>query len=257
MEEFLPHYINFDFDLPKQYHYEFGLFFNLLQWKIDWKDVNYTQAEFNIADVKVDLTRHNGLPSVSFEFPAIKHWEINADQNVNFWFLPDASPVQLILKDFKIDAAASFVLNEKGYLDPMVEHIDINFGQSYLYHNNPITAFIMHQYLMFGIVVIEDSIWFIGTFVLSHMLGPIMDDFLNHYMWKFTFPTMIRGQHSQDEFTLDFHHTQTPFIGEGYIDMYLKGELLYRDNTCDLKPDQLTFLNKDCPKDMPANDLNC
>ena len=29
MEKFLPHYINFDANLPTHYHYDFGVFFNL------------------------------------------------------------------------------------------------------------------------------------------------------------------------------------------------------------------------------------
>lgn len=53
MEQFLPHYINVDLDLPKSYHYEFGLFFNLLQWKIDWTDIEYSNVDLDIADVQI------------------------------------------------------------------------------------------------------------------------------------------------------------------------------------------------------------
>jgi len=38
---------------------------------------------------------------INVKFPAIKHWEIDAVQDINFWFLPDVSEVQLIFKDFK------------------------------------------------------------------------------------------------------------------------------------------------------------
>lgn len=78
------------------------------------------------------------------KFPAIKHWEIDANQDVNFWFLPDYSNVQLIFKDFKFDFESDLVLDEHGYLDPVVYSADIHFGESYLYHDNPITAFVMH-----------------------------------------------------------------------------------------------------------------
>ncbi len=53
MEEFLPHYINVDLDLPQTYHYEFGLFFNLLQWKITWTDIEWSNVDLDIADVKI------------------------------------------------------------------------------------------------------------------------------------------------------------------------------------------------------------
>ena len=103
MEEFLPHYINVDLSLPKTYHYEFALFFNLLQWKITWTDIEYSNVDLDIADVKINLSRNFDKSLVSVKFPAVKHWEIDAHQDVNFWLLPDISEVQLIFKDFKID----------------------------------------------------------------------------------------------------------------------------------------------------------
>ena len=42
MEFFLPHYINVDLNLPTEYHYTFGLFFNLLVWDIHWTHIKYS-----------------------------------------------------------------------------------------------------------------------------------------------------------------------------------------------------------------------
>lgn len=78
MEEFLPHYINVDLDLPKQYHYEFGLFFNLLRWEITWTNIKYSNVDLDIADVKIQLTRSFDKALLSVKFPAVKHWEIDA-----------------------------------------------------------------------------------------------------------------------------------------------------------------------------------
>jgi len=77
MEEFLPHYINVDMKLPQSYHYEFGLFFNLLQWKITWTDIEYSNVDLDIADVEISLTRSFDKSLISVKFPAIKHWEID------------------------------------------------------------------------------------------------------------------------------------------------------------------------------------
>jgi hypothetical protein len=39
----------------------------------------------------------------------------------------------------------------------------------------------MHQFLYMGIVVFENSVRFVGTYVLSEMIGPVMDHILNDY----------------------------------------------------------------------------
>ena len=241
MEEFLPHYINVDLDLPKSYHYEFGLFFNLLQWKIDWTDIEYSNVDLDIADIEIELSRSFDKALMNVKFPAVKHWEIDAAQDVNFWFLPDYSNIQLIFKDFKLDFETDLQLDEHGYLDPIVYSADIHFGESYLYHDNPITAFVMHQFIYFGIVIIENSVYFVGQYIFTNMMGPVMDSFLNHYMFPFAFPTLVRGQNSWDIFTLDFRNTQSPYIGEGWIDFFLSGELLYAGNGCEMAADNLEF----------------
>lgn len=89
----MPHFINVDMKLPQSYHYEFGLFFNLLQWKITWNDIEYSNVDLDIADVEIALTRSFDKSLLSVKFPAIKHWEIDAKQEVNFWILPDFSNV--------------------------------------------------------------------------------------------------------------------------------------------------------------------
>jgi len=55
-----------------------------------------------------------------------------------------------------------------------------------------------------------------------------MDQFLNHYMFEFPYPSIFRGQQTWDGFTLDYRNTRSPFISEkGYIDFFLSGELIY------------------------------
>lgn len=57
----------------------------------------------------------------------------------------------------------------------------IKFGDSYLYHDNAIIAFVMHQFIYFAIVIVENSVYFVGQYIFSNMLGPVMDTFLDHY----------------------------------------------------------------------------
>ena len=85
-------------------------------------------------------------------------------------------------------------MDENGYLDPVVYDADIQFGESYLYHDNPVEAFFMHQIVYFGIVIIENSVYFVGQYIFTNMAGPIIDGYLNHYKMLIpNFPSIVRG----------------------------------------------------------------
>jgi len=84
----------------------------------------------------------------------------------------------------------------------------------------------MHQFVKLSMVIIENAAYFGGGYVFTNMLGPQLDQLFNHYQMWFMMPTMIRGQKAYDSFTFDFRSTQSPFIGPGYIDFYLIGEVI-------------------------------
>ena len=90
-------------------------------------------------------------------------------------------------------------------------------------------------------MIIENSVYFVGQYIFSNMMGPVMDNFLNHYMFPFAFPSMVRGQHTWDMFTLDFRNTQSPYVGDGWIDFFIHGELQYGGQGCDIVADNLQF----------------
>lgn len=120
---------------------------------------------------------------------------------------------------------------------------DIQFGDSYFYHDDQIIAFIMHQFIYFGIVVIENSTYFVGETIFSNMLGPVMDKYLNHYKYDFSFPSLVRGQDTFDYFQLDFRNVRDPALVENRADFFILGEILYNGNGCDLNPgNELPFL---------------
>ena len=96
MKRFLPQYVNTDLNLPTEYHYEFGLFLDILSYEVDWTNITYSEIDLDVADVKLELTRGYDLSLVKFDFPAVKKWEIDAMQTVNSWILPSESRVELI-----------------------------------------------------------------------------------------------------------------------------------------------------------------
>ena len=83
-----------------------------------------------------------------------------------------------------MDFVSDFYINENGYLDPDVRDVDIDFGNTYLYHDNKIVAFFMHQFLYFGILMVQNSVYFLGDFIFNHIGGDILDKAFNDY-WTF------------------------------------------------------------------------
>lgn len=69
-----------------------------------------------------------------------------------------------------------------------------------------------------------------------------MDSFLNHYKLPFSLPTLVRGQDSIDNFELDYRNTQSPFIGEGWVDIFFSGELMYNGEGCNIEPKYMDFM---------------
>ena len=48
MADFLPKYVNTDLNLPTEYHYEFGLFLEILSYEIDWTNITYTKIDLDV-----------------------------------------------------------------------------------------------------------------------------------------------------------------------------------------------------------------
>jgi len=182
---------------------------------------------------------------MEFKFPALKSWEIDADQKVNTWIMPSESHVELIFKDFEFDFKSNFVLDENGYLDPIMTDCDIKFGDSYLYHDNQIIAFAMHQFIYFAIVIVENSVYFVGQYIFSNMMGPVMDTFLDHYRKTLILPSPLAGQTTYDEFKVDYRNVWNPYIGDGYADFFFAGEWLDNEyNGCEhMVADPMEFSN--------------
>ena len=215
---------------PKHFHYEILPKWGVLGWIIDWTDITYSDIDLDVEDVKIELTEGYDFPLMKVDFPAIKDWEIDATQTVNTWILPSTSQVQLMIKDFDIDFQCDFFVDENGFLDPVVYDVDINWGESYLYHDNKIIQFVMHQWLYFGMLMVENSVYFVGDIIFSHIGGPLMDRALNDYMTEVTLASPFAGQAGGATFEFDFRNTLSPEIGYGYIDLYIVGEFLNKPN---------------------------
>ena len=110
LDQFLPHYLTYDFKIDDTMKYDWKMLFGLIDWKFNWKNITYLQPTFDMTDfvVKFDTFLPNvqdGVKMIKLDFPGIKFWEMRANQHTNILFLPQDSRVVLRLKeiDFKMN----------------------------------------------------------------------------------------------------------------------------------------------------------
>lgn len=148
-----------------------------------------------------------------------------------------------MFENFKFDFHTDLKLDKNGYLDPVIYAVDINFGDSFFYHDNEILAFVMHQFILLVIVMIQNVTYFAGETIFSNMMGPILDGWLNHYKYTLPFPSLVRGQDTLDMFTLDYKQVRDPQFHAGAIDFFFTGELLYKGEGCPMEHDWMDFMD--------------
>ena len=93
--------------------------------------------------------------------------------------------MELYLEDVEIKPVVSMDISKKGYLSPTFYDLSINLGESFLYFDNWFVQFLMWQWIEFAFVMIQNSCYFIGTYVLTDMAEPLVDKFLNSYQFPF------------------------------------------------------------------------
>lgn len=119
--------------------------------------------------------------------------------------LPDEEEITVKIKDFDINFHTSFELNEKGFLDPIVYGCEINFGESMITNSNPFMELVYHNFIEFSKVMIENSAWFFGKYMFTHLLGPVLDNFSNHYILPFYYVSELPGhENATEKFHIDF-----------------------------------------------------
>ena len=90
LSKFLPKYLNIDLELPKEFNFGYESKIGL-DWDIQWTDIIYSEIDLAMDEVKFELTQQFDEGLLKFDFPALKHWEITAQQHVNTWILPSDS----------------------------------------------------------------------------------------------------------------------------------------------------------------------
>ena len=78
MQDFFPHYVVADMNLPTEEMYHFSWLFGYVQWTVQWTYITYDIPKFDIQDIQFKLTDELGVPEIVVDLPALKEWKIRA-----------------------------------------------------------------------------------------------------------------------------------------------------------------------------------
>ena len=190
MEEFLPHFVDADLKLPTEFEQTFELLWGLIKVDYIWTDIAYMTPRLDVADVDIEIMKYEefgNASTIKLYMPIIEYWEMSGHQEQKHWLLSHSSDVKLIFRDLKFEFDFGFMLDNHHYLDPIVYNCLIDFGDSFLYHNNRFLGFWIHQVVKMFLLVVENTCRFshVGMFVYGDLLGPGMDKWLNKYQMEF------------------------------------------------------------------------
>lgn len=156
-------------EVPDHYRMDYRALWGIIDYEYEWYDIDPMPIVMDVDSFKFELARdaldHRTI--VKFKMPLIEFWQVTAYQKYNSWFFPSTSEVALTFVDFEFEFEGSLLLNEKGYLDPLVENCSIHFGQSTFTHENDIMELFYHQLVVFSIVVIENTSFYMGKYIFS------------------------------------------------------------------------------------------
>lgn len=105
----------------------------------------------------------------------------------------------------------------------------------------------MHQIIKFGLVMLENTMYFVGDIVFTRFGESYLNRFLNDYRLPLNqVGSPFKGQPVHDvNFELDFRNTMDPEITTERIDFKFFGELVIGGHICTLEHEPFDFLGED------------
>jgi len=162
----------------------------------------------------------------------LKFWKIEADQDIAVWWMPNEGPVSWEFKEFAMSMELELKATEEGYIRPIVHNAVLDFGYSYLYHEDEWLSFLSYTFLEFGIVCMENSVFYWGDFMWSRMLGPMISYGTNDFKYTTPYlPSPFPGQNAAAQFDFDWRQTKDPFVGPDFLELFLVGDLKWVGNS--------------------------
>jgi hypothetical protein len=146
MKGFLPHYLNYDTVKPKQLDYTFSDYYKYWTWNIKLYDIVFDHADFDITDTTIAfLVDIPEVPRLELDFPALKHWKLDALMDSNSYWIPNGSKMTVLFENWDIGADISLKVDPKnGFLKPTIYRAWCIWGDSDFYHDNWFIQALLH-----------------------------------------------------------------------------------------------------------------
>jgi len=95
-------------------------------------------------------------------------------------------------------------------------------------------ALLFDQWVKFTLVIIQNSLFFLGDYILNGMIEPVMSEWLNSYQVPLHLDDFFKGQRAHADVFLDLRHVtnKNPVIGPGYLDVWTLGEVVWNSEDC-------------------------
>jgi len=148
--------------------------------------------------------------------------------------LPQESKMIFDFEDMATKFNTEFEVLESGFLRPVIWATDLKWGETRIYHENWFAALMLDQWIKFVQIIIQNSLYFLGDYIMNGMLEPPLTQLVNYYQLPIHLGQAFTGQDASADFVLDFRHhpERNPQIGNGYMDLFVVGEWLHNGEGC-------------------------
>ena len=75
---------------------------------------------------------------------------------------------------------------DNGFLRPIIWATDLKWGETKIYHENWFAMIMLDQWVKLTMVIIQNSMYFLGDYIMNGMLEPPLTQLANYYQIPIT-----------------------------------------------------------------------
>lgn len=240
--DLFPLSLEYDINLQEEFKYDVNLLVSNTTLTVN--NIQYDLIMIDAKNLVIDFVIYEYQPVIKIYMPLLKKWHLTADYEWT-WAFPFPQKAQI---SFEVDGimfeTAMSLYAPNGYIDPLVNYIDIKFGKTDLDVDEPITNWIGNQIIDIAKVIVESGINLFGWPWVSVGAGPILNEVLQKY--QLTIPVDVPILDKKANITSDLRATQDPVLTTNHLDIFTYAEITGNGKTCPLPDSEKhDFVNRE------------
>lgn len=152
--------------------WDMSVLFGLLKYHFEFTNIHYKQPVMDFENTHFKFTDLFHRPMLKVKFPTLKHWKIAFHSKANTWLLPQESDIVFDIEDLLLKFNTEFETTKEGFLRPVLFATDLKWGETKIYHENWMLALLFDQWINFTLIIIQNSLYFLGDAIMNGMLEP-------------------------------------------------------------------------------------